>query len=94
MQDGDTAVQEKSRKKLLLILRDSNIYLDYEVQLDIIPSLASSRLCPRTQGLLFLLLSNMDFITENILLIITFVGSQIHFGLFRPLSQNAQKIQD
>ena len=77
MQDGDTAVQEKSRKKLLLILRDSNIYLDYEVQLDIIPSLASSRLCPRTQGLLFLLLSNMDFITENILLIITFVGSAI-----------------
>ena len=57
VQDGDTAVQEKSRKKLLLILRDSNIYLDYEVQLDIIPSLASSRLCPRTQGLLFLLLS-------------------------------------
>ena len=51
------AIKEKSRKKLLLILRDSNIYLDYEVQLDIIPSLASSRLCPRTQGLLFLLLS-------------------------------------
>ena len=45
--------------------------------MDIIPSLASSRLCPRTQGLLFLLLSNMDFITENILLIITFVGSAI-----------------
>lgn len=80
MQDGDTAVQEKSRKKLLLILRDSNIYLDYEVQLDIIPSLASSRLCPRTQGLLFFTIFaslNMDFITENILLIITFVGSAI-----------------
>ena len=40
--------------------------------MDIIPSLVSSRLSLRTQGLLFLLLSNMDFITENILLIITF----------------------
>ena len=54
---SDASDLEKSRKKLLLSLRDSNIYLDYEVQLDIIPSLASSRLCPRTQGLLFLLLS-------------------------------------
>ena len=45
--------------------------------MDIIPSLVSSRLSLRTQGLLFLLLSNMDFITENILLIITFVGSAI-----------------
>ena len=76
MQDGDTAVQEKSRKKLLLSLRDSNIYLDYEVQLDIILFSILKALPEDPRFTIFASL-NMDFITENILLIITFVGSAI-----------------
>lgn len=77
MQDGDTAVQEKSRKKLLLILRDSNIYFGLRSSVGYNPLFSILKALPEDPRFTIFASLNMDFITENILLIITFVGSAI-----------------
>lgn len=77
MQDGDTAVQEKSRKKLLLILRDSNILFGLRSSVGYNPLFSILKALPEDPRFTIFASLNMDFITENILLIITFVGSAI-----------------
>lgn len=77
MQDGDTAVQEKSRKKTSSKSQGFKYLFGLRSSVGYNPLFSILKALPEDPRFTIFASLNMDFITENILLIITFVGSAI-----------------